>query len=119
MVKCNPFVHTIEYLIEAHQVTLCSIEYNMKIIAGENILSQAQRLTWNNLTWIDILFSLAISSIILPFLLVSSISSIYGMNINLPGGIERGSLASFGILIGVMLILSGGMLYFFHRRHWI
>lgn len=57
-----------------------------------------------------------ISSVLLPFLVVSSI---YGMNINLPGGIERGSLASFGILLGIMAFLSGAMLYFFHRRHWI
>ncbi len=57
-----------------------------------------------------------ISSVLLPFLVVSSI---YGMNINLPGGIERGSLASFGVLLGIMAFLSGAMLYFFHRRHWI
>jgi len=57
-----------------------------------------------------------LSSIFLPFLVVSSI---YGMNVALPGGIERGSPESFGILLGIMIILSGGMLYFFHRRRWI
>jgi magnesium transporter len=57
-----------------------------------------------------------ISSILLPFLIVSSI---YGMNINLPGGLERGSLLIFGILLGIMLCISGGMLYFMHRRRWI
>jgi magnesium transporter len=56
------------------------------------------------------------SSILLPFLVVSSI---YGMNINLPGGIERGSLTSFGILLGIMFLISGTMLYFFRRRRWI
>ena len=56
------------------------------------------------------------SSILLPFLVVSSI---YGMNVNLPGGIERGSLASFGVILGIMLLISGMMLYFFRRRRWI
>ncbi len=56
------------------------------------------------------------SSIVLPFLIVSGI---YGMNINLPGGVESGSLASFGILLGVMLLISGSLLYYFHRRRWI
>ena len=57
-----------------------------------------------------------ISAVFLPFVVVASI---YGMNVNLPGGIESGSLASFGILLGVMFIISGGMLYFFRRRRWI
>jgi magnesium transporter len=57
-----------------------------------------------------------ISAVFLPFVVVASV---YGMNVNLPGGIEKGSLASFGILLGVMFIISGSMLYFFRRRHWI
>jgi magnesium transporter len=57
-----------------------------------------------------------ISSIFLPFL---AVSGLYGMNINLPGGIERGSFASFAILLGIMIVVSAGMLYFFRRRHWI
>jgi magnesium transporter len=57
-----------------------------------------------------------VSSIFLPFL---AVSSLYGMNVHLPGGIERGSLASFAILLGIMIIISGTMLYFFRRRHWI
>jgi magnesium transporter len=57
-----------------------------------------------------------ISSVILPFLVVSSL---YGMNVDLPGGISRGNPASFLILLAVMFIISGTMLYFFRRRHWI
>ncbi len=57
-----------------------------------------------------------ISSIFLPFIVVSSL---YGMNVDLPGGISHGSLASFIILLAVMFIISGTMLYFFRRRHWI
>ncbi len=57
-----------------------------------------------------------ISSIFLPFLVVSSL---YGMNVFLPGGIINGTWLPFGILIGVMFIISGSMLYFFRRRHWI
>ncbi len=57
-----------------------------------------------------------LSTIILPFLVVSSI---YGMNIALPGGLERGSLQSFLIVLASMVVISGGMLYFFRRKRWI
>jgi magnesium transporter len=57
-----------------------------------------------------------ISSVFLPFLVVSSL---YGMNVDLPGGISHGSPASFIILLAIMFIISGTMLYFFRRRHWI
>jgi len=55
-------------------------------------------------------------TVILPSIVVSSI---YGMNIPLPGGIERGSLQAFLFLLAIMLVISGAMLYAFHRRHWI
>lgn len=56
------------------------------------------------------------SAIVLPFLVTSSI---YGMNIPLPGGVEKGSLQSLLILLAVMSLISGGMLYFFRHRRWI
>jgi len=57
-----------------------------------------------------------IATIILPFL---AVSSIYGMNIPLPGGLEHGSISTFLVLLAIMLVLMGGMLYLFRRRHWI
>ncbi|MEK7281525.1 MAG: CorA family divalent cation transporter, partial [Chloroflexota bacterium] len=54
--------------------------------------------------------------IMLPFTVVSSI---YGMNIALPGGIERGSLTTFIIIFGLMILIAGGMLAIFRRRGWI
>jgi magnesium transporter len=57
-----------------------------------------------------------VSSIVLPFIVVSSL---YGMNVNLPWGLQTGNLATFGVLLAIMSIISGSMLYFFHRRHWI
>ena len=57
-----------------------------------------------------------VSVILLPFLIISSL---YGMNINLPGGLAAGNLTTFGVLLGIMLLISGGMLYWMHRRHWI
>jgi magnesium transporter len=57
-----------------------------------------------------------ISSIVLPFLVVSSL---YGMNIDLPGGLQHGNPASFVVLLGIMFTISGTMLYFFRRKHWI
>jgi magnesium transporter len=57
-----------------------------------------------------------LATIILPFLVVSSI---YGMNVPLPGGLERGDLKTFIVLMVLMILLSAGMLYYFRRRHWI
>jgi magnesium transporter len=56
------------------------------------------------------------SAIILPFFVISSL---FGMNVVLPGGIEKGDIQSFLILLLVMLVIAGGMLYFFRRRRWI
>jgi magnesium transporter len=56
------------------------------------------------------------ATIILPFLVISSI---YGMNISLPGGLERGELRTFIILFVAMVLIAGGMLYYFRRRRWI
>ncbi|MBI2852232.1 MAG: magnesium transporter CorA family protein [Chloroflexi bacterium] len=56
------------------------------------------------------------STILLPFLIISSI---YGMNIYLPGGIDEGRLWSFGAILAIMAVVSAGMLYYFHRRRWI
>ncbi len=57
-----------------------------------------------------------LSSIFLPF---SIISSLYGMNIPLPGGLVRGSFQSFLFLLISMFLVSGAMLYFFRRQRWI
>jgi magnesium transporter len=56
------------------------------------------------------------ATIVLPFLLVSSI---YGMNVPLPGGLERGDFKTFIILLAAMIIISVGMLYYFRRRRWL
>jgi magnesium transporter len=57
-----------------------------------------------------------LATIFLPFVIISSI---YGMNVILPGGLERGSLKSFLILLAVMSIITGSLLLFFRRRRWI
>ncbi len=56
------------------------------------------------------------STIILPFLLVSSL---FGMNVVLPGGIDAGDPVTFVILLVIMLVIAGTMLFFFRRRRWI
>jgi len=57
-----------------------------------------------------------IATVTLPFL---AISGIYGMNVFTPGGIEKGDLTTFVVVIAVMLFISVGMLIFFRRRRWI
>jgi magnesium transporter len=57
-----------------------------------------------------------LSTVSLPFILVSSI---FGMNVNVPGGVTSGNLTSFILIILVMLFISGCMLHFFRRRRWI
>ena len=56
------------------------------------------------------------STIVLPFILVSSL---YGMNVVLPGGIDAGSPRTFIILLVVMGVIATVMLVFFRRRRWI
>jgi len=56
------------------------------------------------------------AAITLPFV---AIASIFGMNVFAPGGIEKGDLTPFIILMIVMSAIAGGMLIFFHRRRWI
>ena len=57
-----------------------------------------------------------LATIMLPFVVVSSI---YGMNVILPGGLGRGDFKTFLILLIVMCLIAGGMLFFFRRRRWI
>lgn len=47
------------------------------------------------------------------------VASVFGMNIYLPGGIESGSLLSFGILFAVMAIISGSIFVYIRHRGWI
>lgn len=54
-----------------------------------------------------------LATILLPILLISSL---YGMNISLP---FQGSPFAFIIMIFVMLLISGGMLFYFRFKRWI
>lgn len=47
------------------------------------------------------------------------IASIYGMNIHLPGSALAGDLVPFLLVLSFMLLVAGGMLYYFHRKNWI
>ena len=57
-----------------------------------------------------------LAAITLPFILVSSL---YGMNVYMPGSIEKGSPAAFIVIISVSVIITCGMLLYFRRRRWI
>jgi magnesium transporter len=57
-----------------------------------------------------------IATIMMPLTVVSSI---YGMNIPLPGGVESGSPLSFFIMLIFMAMIAGSMLFYFHRKRWI
>ncbi len=57
-----------------------------------------------------------LATILLPFLVISSL---WGMNVILPWGLQKGSLTNFFILILVMGLITAGMLIFFRRRRWI
>jgi magnesium transporter len=56
------------------------------------------------------------ATIVLPFL---AVSSIYGMNVPLPGGMGRDNLTTFFILLAVMIGLTVVMLLYFRKRHWV
>lgn len=57
-----------------------------------------------------------LSAIILPFLVISSI---YGMNVALPGGLDKGSPKTFVMLFIIMFSIIGTMLYLFRRKRLI
>ena len=47
------------------------------------------------------------------------VAGIFGMNVPLPGGIEPGTLLSFGILLSIMAIIGGGIFIYLRHRRWI
>jgi magnesium transporter len=57
-----------------------------------------------------------IATVLLPFL---AISSLYGMNVHMPGGITTGTWVPFIVIMVVMAVIAGAMLYFFRHRRWI
>src|SRR3990170_6358621 len=57
-----------------------------------------------------------IATVTLPFVVVSSL---YGMNVHMPGSIESGSWVPFIIIMVFISLITGGMLYFFRHKHWI
>lgn len=58
-----------------------------------------------------------LATIMLPFLIVSSL---YGMNVLLPGGVgEATHFETFLLLLVIMALIAAAMLYYFHRRRWI
>jgi magnesium transporter len=56
------------------------------------------------------------ATIALPFVIVSSI---WGMNVHLPGGLTSGGWDTFIVLMIIMAVLSIVLLIFFRRRRWI
>ena len=54
-----------------------------------------------------------ISSIVLP---LTFLTGLYGMNVTLPLQEER---TAFWILLGVMIVLSVGMVWYFKKKHWM
>jgi len=57
-----------------------------------------------------------VMAVITPATLVTSF---FGMNIPLPGGVEPGNLLPFGILFGIVALVGLGMLIFLRHRRWI
>jgi len=52
----------------------------------------------------------------LPFLIVTGL---FSMRVVLPGGVDKGSLFTFFLLLGLSLATAGGMLYFFRRKRFL
>lgn len=56
------------------------------------------------------------ATITIPFIVVSSV---WGMNVHLPGGLTTGSWDTFVVLMLIMVVITCVMLIFFRRRRWI
>jgi magnesium transporter len=57
-----------------------------------------------------------LATIALPLIIVSSI---FGMNVFYPGSIEQGEHTAFYVIMGVTVVVTGAMLFFFKRKRWI
>jgi magnesium transporter len=57
-----------------------------------------------------------LATITLPFIIVSSI---FGMNVFMPGSIEQGEHTAFYVIIVISVVITGVMLIFFRRKRWI
>ena len=57
-----------------------------------------------------------ITTIMLP---LTVITGFMGMNIVLPGGIDKGDFLAFSILVTIMIVVSVSMLILFRSRRWI
>jgi magnesium transporter len=57
-----------------------------------------------------------ITVILAPLTLMSGV---FGMNVFLPGGVDRGPLLSFGVILGVMAGIGATMLAYLRHRHWL
>jgi len=87
-------------------------EYNeiVDIFKDTDFVLSADRLN-HIMRVMTILGTIALPSIV--------ISSIYGMNLAMPGSVNSGSWLFFIIIMLIQLLVTGGMLYFFRRRRWI
>jgi magnesium transporter len=59
---------------------------------------------------------LVLTSVSIVFLPLTLIASIWGMNVRVPG---QGQSHPFWIIIGVMVVLLVGMIWYFRRRRWL
>jgi len=58
-----------------------------------------------------------LATISLPFIVITSL---YGMNVIMPGGIEAGKdFTAFIVIMAVMFVISGILLLYFRRRRWL
>lgn len=57
-----------------------------------------------------------IATVTLPFVVVSSI---FGMNVHMPGSITEGSYQPFLVIMGAIFLITGIMAYYFRKRRWI
>lgn len=102
-------------IVDAHERIWDMLENYKEVVVGleetnESFLSHRVN---------DILRVLtAISVIVLPLTLIASI---FGMNLDLPGGgdPETSSDIDFYIVIGLMLVILVGMLVYFRKRRWL
>lgn len=92
-------------ILETHKETIEALE-----ATNESVLSH--RLS-------DVLRVLTALSVV--FLPLTTIASVFGMNVGLPGGGDpsQGPTVSFVVIVTVMLLLLVGMVVFFRRRRWL
>ncbi|MBI4257403.1 MAG: magnesium transporter CorA family protein [Thaumarchaeota archaeon] len=112
----SPYFDNVKDHIEKALEMLATVSETVEIFKDTELTLNTER-TNRVLSVLTVLFTLSIPATV--------IGTLYGMNVNLPGGIETGSLSFLGpyttfiVLLFVSLVAALSLALYFHRLGWL